>query len=259
MSKADSLRVRDVRNAFRLIGDCRDLGHDPQLWPQRMMHGLGELIGCSSATGGEGIWRRPHEPPQPMTSFDAGFDREARAFFIAYMRDGRLNEDPIFRAMRTSTAYVTTRRRREIVSDRDWYGSIGFNEYRKPSRIDDQLTSICCVGKEGAISSLTAHRLLGDRPFSARERNILDFFHRELGRLIGGALASGLESRAKPLSPRLRQTFMCLIEGDSEKQIASRLGLSHATAHQYVTTLYRLFNVQSRGQLMASVIKGAAS
>ena len=45
------------------------------------------------------------------------------------------------------------------------------------------------------------------------------------------------------------------MEGDSEKQVAARLGLSPATIHQYVTALYRRFGVQSRGQLMAYILK----
>ena len=56
------------------------------------------------------------------------------------------------------------------------------------------------------------------------------------------------------LSPRLRQTLDCLLEGDSEKEIADRLGLSTTTIHQYVTALYRHFGVQSRAQLMAQAL-----
>jgi len=47
------------------------------------------------------------------------------------------------------------------------------------------------------------------------------------------------------------------MEGDSEKQIAARLGISLPTVHQYVTTLYRRFGVQSRGQLLAYILKRA--
>jgi DNA-binding CsgD family transcriptional regulator len=53
----------------------------------------------------------------------------------------------------------------------------------------------------------------------------------------------------------LRQTLACLAEGDSEKQIAGRLGLSPATVHQYVTMLYRRFQVRSRAQLLAHVMR----
>jgi len=40
-----------------------------------------------------------------------------------------------------------------------------------------------------------------------------------------------------------------------EKQVAARLDLSHATTHQYVSTLYRHFGVRSRAQLLAHIIK----
>jgi len=57
------------------------------------------------------------------------------------------------------------------------------------------------------------------------------------------------------LSPRLRQTFACLLEGNSEKEVAARLCLSQATIHQYVTALYRHFGVRSRAQLLARALK----
>ena len=81
------------------------------------------------------------------------------------------------------------------------------------------------------------------------------FFHGELGRLIGRSLVSGTEPSPDRLPPRLRQTLACLLEGDSEKQVAARLGLSNATVHQYVTALYRHFAVQSRAQLLARLNK----
>jgi len=56
----------------------------------------------------------------------------------------------------------------------------------------------------------------------------------------------------------VRQTLASLLEGDSEKQVAARLGISYATAHQYVTALYRRFGVHSRGQLVAHALRRAA-
>ena len=77
----------------------------------------------------------------------------------------------------------------------------------------------------------------------------------ELGRLIGQALVTTIEPSSGKLSPRLRQTLACLLDGDSEKQLAARVGLSQATAHQYVTALYRYFGVRSRAQLLALALK----
>ena len=105
---------------------------------------------------------------------------------------------------------------------------------------------------------ITVFRALGERDFSPREQRLLNFFHAELGPLIGRALVSATEPSPVKLSPRLRQTLAYLLEGDSEKHVASHLGLSQATTHEYVTALYRHFGVQSRAQLMAHSIKRLA-
>jgi DNA-binding NarL/FixJ family response regulator len=48
---------------------------------------------------------------------------------------------------------------------------------------------------------------------------------------------------------------VCLLEGDSEKRVAERLGSSPTTIHQYVSALYRRFGVASRAQLLAQVLR----
>lgn len=53
------------------------------------------------------------------------------------------------------------------------------------------------------------------------------------------------------LPPRLRQTLAGLLRGDSEKQVARSLEISPHTVHVYVKSLYRKFNVASRGELLA--------
>src|SRR5262249_21491596 len=68
-------------------------------------------------------------------------------------------------------------------------------------------------------------------------------------------LPSATEQSVEQLSRRLRQTLACLLDGDSEKQVAGRLGLSQATVHQYVTTLYRHFGVHSRAELLVYVLR----
>lgn len=47
-----------------------------------------------------------------------------------------------------------------------------------------------------------------------------------------------------------RKVLLALLDGLSEKQVAAELGLSINTAHQYVTALYRRFNVRNRASLM---------
>jgi DNA-binding CsgD family transcriptional regulator len=89
----------------------------------------------------------------------------------------------------------------------------------------------------------------------------------DLCRILGEQLGDGYAARARGngngndttdavvLSPRMRQTLERLLAGDSEKEIAVRLGLSHHTVHVYVKTLYRRFDVCSRGELLARFVR----
>lgn len=255
MGKTELLRVQDVRDAYRLIGDCRDLGSDLALWYPRMLQGLGRLIGAIYATGGEVLWLRPHYPLTPIAVFDAGLDSRGRERFVAYIRDHGPAADPLCQALQRVPGRLVTRTRQQLVSDAVWYRSIGFTDYRRLAHVDHQLTAVFQVSDHGAASLVALNRSLGERDFSPREHSLLNFFHGELGRLIGRSLVSVTDPNPGKLSPRLRQTLSCLLEGDSEKQVAARLGISYATTHQYVTTLYRHFRVQSRAQLLAYAFK----
>jgi DNA-binding CsgD family transcriptional regulator len=128
-------------------------------------------------------------------------------------------------------------------------------EYRRMGGVDRTPTSVLEVSDDGAISGIALNQAIGEGDFSPREQRLIQFFHAEIGRLIGGPLASTTGRGIEGLSPRLRQTLACLLEGDSEKQVAARLGLSTTTVHQYVTSLYRHFGVRSRPQLLAHVFK----
>jgi hypothetical protein len=187
MGKSDLLRVRDVRDAYRLIGECRDLGGEPALWQTRILEGLGQLVGAAAGAGGEGIWARPVHPVQPFSAFDTGFDAGGRERFRAYMREIGPVGDPIFRALRDVPGVVATRTRSQLVSNAEWYRSTSFNEYRKLCGVDHCLTSICRVSDGGAVSVITAHRRIGERDFSHREVRLLEFFHGELREAGRGA------------------------------------------------------------------------
>jgi DNA-binding CsgD family transcriptional regulator len=255
MRKSDLLRVRDVRDAYRLIGECRDFGSDPALWQMHMFAGLCHLVGAKSAAGGEGFWIRPTQAIRPLSSFAYGQDTRHRELYAAFLREIKPEGDAILCALADVPGRVLTRTRSAVVSDRHWYRSADFNDYRKPAGINHCLASVFEISQDGAIAVITLHRGIGERDFSPREVRLLEFFHEELGRLVGRQLVSATEPAADQLPRRLRQTLVCLVEGDSEKQAAARLGLSPTTVHEYVTALYRRFGVRSRGELLAHVMK----
>ena len=127
----------------------------------------------------------------------------------------------------------------------------------------EQLTSI-----QFAVRMINAREGTPTDPAARCRRMVAD-----LCRIIGDEYARGDEARAgvfaetafpaggpydsKPfasLSPRTRQTLELLLAGDSEKEIAGRLRLSPHTVHVYVKSLYRQFDVCSRGELCAKFI-----
>ena len=102
----------------------------------------------------------------------------------------------------------------------------------------------------------------------ANEAEVHDYLTRpwdpvDLRAMIRDALAARLVIATKhlvpvdgvELSPRLRQTLDALMTGASEKQIASHLGISPHTTHQYIKALFRRFSVTSRPELMARVLR----
>src|SRR5262249_13806966 len=90
-----------------------------------------------------------------------------------------------------------------------------------------------------------------DTYFGAREMKLMRLLHDELALLAGNVLSVGEVDPLAKLSPRLRQTLAFLLTGNSEKEIARRMGLSRHTVHEYVGALYRHFRVDSRAALMA--------
>ena len=57
------------------------------------------------------------------------------------------------------------------------------------------------------------------------------------------------------LTRREKETAALLVEGLTNEKIAEHLVISIATAKSYVTNIYRKFNVKSRAEFMAKIIK----
>jgi DNA-binding CsgD family transcriptional regulator len=96
------------------------------------------------------------------------------------------------------------------------------------------------------------HRKRPGDPFTESQREIvlyamrgLTWFHRQM--LLGHGL---LVARA-PLSPMERRVLALLLTDLTEKRIAGQLGLTPATAHSYITEVFRKFNVSRRAGLTA--------
>lgn len=64
-----------------------------------------------------------------------------------------------------------------------------------------------------------------------------------------------VDEAVRKLPPRVQETLGRLLAGDSEKEIGVHMGVSRNTIHVYVKLLYRHFDVNSRGELLARFVK----
>jgi DNA-binding CsgD family transcriptional regulator len=267
MSKSNRIRLRELRQAYRLLHECRDLGHDPRTWHEHMLVGLLRLVGGAMAASG--VIHAPttaKEPPTLVHMAEVGDERWPRhcsdfarngvlTHCISYQRfSQQLAGKLVRRGSAPRGELLLTRSNGQLMSRTEWERSLEFNDVHKPFGLDDALTT-CHLVSPSVIYGLTLHRSLDDRPFGSHERRLLHLFHQELARYVGTALCWEPDPGFSHLPPRLRQTLSCLLEGDSEKQVAAHLGLSRHTVHEYVTALYRAFGVNSRPELLVLCLR----
>jgi hypothetical protein len=228
MGKSGLLRLRDVRRAFRVVGECRDLGSDSEAWRRHALQGMGHLIGARVGIGVAVHWRRPDGPFRVVRALSTGFEPNEQIAFAEYHRHHSRSpmDDPIIARLRTLSGSLLTHTRPQLIDDARWYASRTFNEHHRAGGIDHFIGSLRERSPGGATDLMTLYRSVGERDFSPRDPRLMHLFHSELGRLIGPVLTPDDGSDHPRLSPRLRQTLDRLLAGDSEKQVARRLGLS---------------------------------
>jgi DNA-binding CsgD family transcriptional regulator len=260
MSKSARLRLHDLRAIYHLVGECRDLGDDPVGWRRHLFAELGRMTRAALVAGGEVARRGPELRPVGTVDlgWENGFDRAAliaglsgvganlliNPQFVAYFR-----QFPV-----PGGAGLT---RQDLVPDRDWHRSWYFGAIHEPIGIGHVLVSFVPIGgAPGEYSGVTLSRAAGNRrDFGLRDRALVREAHAVIAPLVGRALARHTEPSPAALPPRVRQVLRCLLEGDGDKQVAKRLGISGYTVNQYVKVIFAHFGVQSRTELLARWVR----
>jgi DNA-binding CsgD family transcriptional regulator len=161
-------------------------------------------------------------------------------------------DDPLLRAMVEEGGAHRAHLRREIIDDALWEKNApALRELFRKLGIVDRLFAVHATTQRAAIF-IGFDRGIEDDSFGPLERtlllysvHVLDWFWQRAAR------AHGLIGAAQPLSPRERECLKYLLGCEAEKAIASVLGLTDRTLHQYVVSLYRKLGVRSRAELMA--------
>ncbi len=251
------LTIDEIRQVFWLLGECTELGVDPMAWRAHLAARLPEVI----FEGFVNVVESPPPPapglPPPAVALGCQMDGPLPNENFELIEDfmGRAGEiSPIIPKMLDEQKPANTRLRCELVPDRWWYRSSYYDDYVRALGLNDQLTSIDATAPK-TISSICIHAC-GRETFTERHARMLEFLHEELTRLKhAGKLAPWGGFSLWDLSPRQRDVLCGLFAGDSEPQLARRLGISRHTVHDYVKALHHRFGVQSRGELMSRCAK----
>lgn len=251
MSKSKSLRLSDVRAAFRLVGDCRDVGRDPAAWNAVLVRGLTGMFGCYMSQALVGTQLAGGAIADAAGLADDWPDSAAYRWWLAFLAREEYLALPSFVAFNKPFVRVTTARREELVPTAVWDRSAEKNELRSPCEQEEFIYSGAPVaGAPGRYHGLSLNRPVGAPAFTERERRLVELIHEEVAALVGTRLLLSPDQLVSGLPPRLKEVLTGLLEGDTEKQLAARLGLSRHTVHEYVIALYRRFGVRSRADLV---------
>jgi DNA-binding CsgD family transcriptional regulator len=253
MSGLARLRLKDVRAAYRLIGECRELGRDAGAWRRHMLESLRQLVGSQVALHlqFEGFGTPAERVVAPL---DAGFMDADRARWLHYQRENGHHADLFrLRFYPGFTGALRTRSLDSVLDLQEWHGSRDYNEYVGACGLDDRITSSVRLSRlpSAPVQTIVLLRSRSDGRYPRRAVRLVHLFHHEMVSLLGDKLALPDTADGKPpLPPRLQQVLACLLQGDGEKQIAARLGLSQHTVNRHVQRLYRRYEVRRRGELM---------
>jgi DNA-binding CsgD family transcriptional regulator len=142
-----------------------------------------------------------------------------------------------------------------LADEAAYHASPFYLEFRQQIDCDDFVVSIRVVDLPARPEAILIDRPHGAAAFGPREVALIKLLHDEIAPLVGVRLTTEEHLSRDGLSKRLRETLSLLLEGYSEKQVASELRLATRTVHDYVAMLYQHFQVSSRAELLAYFIR----
>ena len=272
---SERLKLGEVRSVFRLVGEVRELGAEPEKWRPHMVLALRKLMGAEVVVSSE-IHFHKVKSTGLMKVFDIGWgcDPEGKTWKIHTEREDEKPENfwlaaasaPGVSASGGSATASGAGAASSGVNGQKGNGNGGDEEELIPVKPTENvrggrylILSQYALPHAGVVDQLGLHRAWDEQPFEVRHHKLVRLFHVELGRLWKKDAIRRAKDPTVALPPRLSQTLNELLAGSSEKQIAHKLELSRHTIHNYVKALHQRFGVSSRGELLALVGSQKAS
>ena len=259
------LTLDDISAVIRLVRETCDRWDDPGAWREHLLHGACRLLDGNVAMMVADAASRDDRFVCPRTVAQVGVAPPMRALAdsaMGMLRRRRFEElsREVLPGLSTLYGHMlrqgwATAARAELSDDASYHAAPYYRDFLRHLDCDDYVVSIRIVDVPRRPEGITVDRPHGAARFGPREVALLKLLHDEIAPLVGVRLATEDHLCREGLSKRLGETLSLLLEGRSEKEAARHLGLSPRTVHDYVTTLYEHFRVNSRAELLAYFIR----
>ena len=215
---------------LRLVGETAELWYDPALQRKYTIESLCRVLPADAGvcfnfgeilTGGEGACG---------SLVQHGLDAKQEQLVCNYLQTGK-PQDPALTKLAEISDAVVVARRAELVDDKNWYDSSHYTKLRSPLGLDDTLYAKISIPNKTIAIALS--RKGGAEPFTERQAHLVSLCLSQMAWPYQPDHAAE-DPRLASLQPRLRKVMQHLLDGDGEKQVAAKLGLSKHTVHEYV-------------------------
>jgi DNA-binding CsgD family transcriptional regulator len=263
VNKSERVTAAHERAVGRLVGECRDLGDDAIAWQHHLLAGLRRLTGARLGIISTLPTRRTSPTLASTTEAEGHWASDrVRDKWMGWLRNPQPGDafrgNPVPLLLTRFFAIpgaALTRLRQEYISNRDWERLAFVNETLRPDEMVEGLLSRTPTAAAGQLILCALTHTTGDRPFPRFAGPVVHRVQEELATHYGRTLWFSTQPSVSGLSRRKREVLDCLLDGDSEKQVALRLGIHSATVHDHVKRLYHHFGVSSRAELLAYFLR----
>lgn len=255
---SSQISVRDAREVFEIVGECRELWADPRAWRRHLLQRIAALTNCRVAFSMEVCDENGSIGERVISAEDVGWDTESERRTVL---EGLTYEPLAFSPLWTSFTRAMARRSEltalqpALIDTPRWQASEMYDRYVRPTRIGEGLMSAVRVSGTGIWDHWCICNDRADHPPGARERRLVSLLHDEITRLIGRELTTWRDRSVEGLSARRRDVLRLLLDGRSEKAIASAMHRSTTSVHEHMAYLYRHFGVNGRAELAAHFLR----
>lgn len=253
-------RVSSVRRVVAILQQCQTVGFDESLWRHMLLEQMCAMLRLEV---GPVVIRRGNgrvmvEQP-PRRGRPAGNGAEGELDLWNWLQE--LDARQLSERLPTSNWEAFAALRRMLPTPANvWMKRHNLELHSHHTSAGDILCLLYLLPGTEEVRLLSARRPRSRAPLRRHDLRLVRMLLLDVLRLFDRGELLGLpRNNGQRLSPREWETLQCLLAGDSEKQIAARLHLSPHTVHTYVKSLYRRFEVSSRGELMALFLSSAVA